>query len=127
EISCICRDQGFLTSLLPVVQAACSPEDLQRTIAFTENLCRDNGVTISITTGASASEPTTVTSSSTLPAASASGTGGLGGSGNGTGGGVTTPTPTPAAAPGSGVEGMGALVNFGMLVGGVVAGAVVLL
>ncbi|KAL8917241.1 MAG: hypothetical protein Q9208_008080 [Pyrenodesmia sp. 3 TL-2023] len=128
EISCICRDQGFLTGLLPVVEAACSPEDLQRTIAFTENLCRDNGVPISITASADASEPTTVTSSSTLPAASASGTGGLGGSGNGTGGGgVVTPTPTPSAAPDSGVKGKGALVNLGLVVGGVVVGAVVLL
>ncbi|KAI4179684.1 MAG: hypothetical protein LQ346_007150, partial [Caloplaca aetnensis] len=116
DIPCICRNQGFLTSLLPVVEAACSPEDLQKTIAFTEKLCGDNGVSISITTSGSTMEPTATTgSSSTLPAASASGTGGSLNPGNGTvGGGVVTPTPTPAAGPNSGVQGMMGLVNVGM-------------
>lgn len=29
EVECICKDQSFLSSLLPVVEKACSPADLQ--------------------------------------------------------------------------------------------------
>ena len=29
EIACICKDQSFVASLLPVVEKACSPADLQ--------------------------------------------------------------------------------------------------
>ncbi|KAI4123304.1 MAG: hypothetical protein LQ338_005329 [Usnochroma carphineum] len=123
DFSCICKDQSFITSLLPVVQKACSPEDFQKTLTFTQNLCKANGAPLSITTSASSAETTSVTS--TLPAASASGTGGSLHPGNSTNGGKpTTPSPSPASAPSSGVEGMIGLVHVGMLVCGVMAGAV---
>ncbi|KAI4140793.1 MAG: hypothetical protein L6R39_005655, partial [Caloplaca ligustica] len=115
DFPCICNDQSFLTSLLPVVEAACSPEDLQKTTAFTQKLCRDNGVTLNIPTGAASSASATATdgmaATSTMAAATASGSGGAGNGGNGTTGGrPTTPTPTPQAQPpNSGVGGMGGL------------------
>ena len=31
DIDCICKDQSFITSLLPIVEKDCSPADLQST------------------------------------------------------------------------------------------------
>ncbi|KAL8939800.1 MAG: hypothetical protein Q9216_003151, partial [Gyalolechia sp. 2 TL-2023] len=55
DFPCICRDTTFLRTLLPIVQSRCSEEDFQKTVDFTQGLCRDSGVPISV--GGSASTP----------------------------------------------------------------------
>jgi hypothetical protein len=66
DVNCICKDQSFINSLLPVVEKKCNPADLQsnyvsksqtltkvsnkdkETVAFTKNLCDSVDVTITV-------------------------------------------------------------------------------
>ncbi|CAF9920573.1 MAG: hypothetical protein ALECFALPRED_001571 [Alectoria fallacina] len=68
DIECICKDQSFISSLLPVVRNACSPADLQKTIAFTESLCDTVGITIAVPT----STPTGNSTGAPLPISTSS-------------------------------------------------------
>ncbi|MCJ1357548.1 MAG: hypothetical protein MMC33_007544 [Icmadophila ericetorum] len=46
DIQCVCKDQSFLNSLLPVLEKACDPSDVAKAVAFAEQLCAESGVTI---------------------------------------------------------------------------------
>ncbi|KAL8836411.1 MAG: hypothetical protein Q9176_006350 [Flavoplaca citrina] len=128
--ACICRNQGFLDSLLPVVQAECSPEELQRTIEFTRGYCSDAGVDLAISTSADAASPTATDSapSPSMAAPSATASNGTMTPGNSTEGGVpTSPDPSPQPAPDSGVAGfVGLAKNAGVLGAVAMAAAMVL-
>ncbi|KAL8847273.1 MAG: hypothetical protein Q9198_011238 [Flavoplaca austrocitrina] len=155
DAACICRNQGFLDSLLPVVQDQCSPEELQSTffpsfhlhlriktrserlmrfsigtIEFTRGFCSDAGVDLAISTSADAASPTATDSapSPTMAAPSATASNGTMTPGNSTEGGVpTSPDPSPQPAPDSGVAGLvGLAKNAGVLGAVAMAAAMVL-
>ncbi|MCJ1252847.1 hypothetical protein MMC24_000653 [Lignoscripta atroalba] len=63
DYACICSDSAFLAGLQPVVQAACSPADLAKTIAFAQQLCASVGVTMN--TGAASAPAITIAPAST--------------------------------------------------------------
>ncbi|MCJ1426688.1 hypothetical protein MMC29_004591 [Sticta canariensis] len=68
NLECICNDQGWLAKLLPQVQKDCSPADLAKTIAFTQNLCKTVGVELNIpalnsTTAVESETPASATAS----------------------------------------------------------------
>ncbi|CAF9912943.1 MAG: hypothetical protein HETSPECPRED_001267 [Heterodermia speciosa] len=48
DIGCICKDQSFISSLLPVVEKACSPADLQKTVDFAEAFCKSAGISLTV-------------------------------------------------------------------------------
>ncbi|KAL8867207.1 MAG: hypothetical protein Q9174_005811, partial [Haloplaca sp. 1 TL-2023] len=102
DFACICRNQDYISSLLPVIQEACSPEDLQATIDFTTDLCRNNGVPdFAVSTSSAATEEPTSTVSGAMSTASASG--GSMNPGNSTNGGnPVSPGPSPQPNPPSG-------------------------
>ncbi|CAO1599016.1 MAG: hypothetical protein LQ349_001593 [Xanthoria aureola] len=128
--ACICKNQNFLDSLLPVVRAACSPEELQRTVEFTTQFCANAGVDLAITTSSAAASPTatdsTISSAGAAPSATASN--GTLTPGNSTGGGAPqSPDPTPQPAPDSGVAGMVGLARNAGILGVVVLGTMMVL
>ncbi|KAI4247254.1 MAG: hypothetical protein L6R40_001597 [Gallowayella cf. fulva] len=119
DAACICKNQSFLASLLPLIEGACSPEELKKTVDITTKFCSDAGVPLAVTTSASTAMP-----SSTVAAPMATASNGTLTPGNSTQGGVPQPpSPTPKAAPESGVAGsLGLLKEAGML-GALVVGA----
>ena len=69
DVGCICKDQSFINSLLPVVEKACDPADLQssscdlsimrtvisdfftaETVDFAETFCKSAGITLTVPT-----------------------------------------------------------------------------
>ncbi|MCJ1224468.1 hypothetical protein MMC12_001113 [Toensbergia leucococca] len=64
DFKCICTDQSFISSLLPVVQNSCSAADFQKTITFTQNLCSSVGITLNIAS---------ITAAATAPSMSSAG------------------------------------------------------
>ncbi|KAL8654920.1 MAG: hypothetical protein Q9226_003244 [Calogaya cf. arnoldii] len=128
DAACICRNQDFLDSLLPVVREACTPEEFQKTVEFTRQFCGNAGVEPAITTDAASSTATDSTTSTAVAAPSATASNGTLIPGNSTDGGVlTSPDPTPQPAPDSGVAGFSGLAKSAGMLGVVVMGAVVLL
>ncbi|KAL8860842.1 MAG: hypothetical protein Q9178_002872 [Gyalolechia marmorata] len=127
--ACICRNQDFLSSLLPVVEANCSPEEVQRTVEFTTNFCRGAGVTLDITTSGTPSPTATDSaSSSTVAASTATASNGSLTPGNNTQGGAPqSPDPSPQPAPDSGVAGSVALARDAGILGMILVGAVMVL
>ncbi|KAL9593346.1 MAG: hypothetical protein Q9179_005938 [Wetmoreana sp. 5 TL-2023] len=112
DLPCICKNQNFISSLLPVVKNACPPEDLK-------------SVPITISTSSIASSPTSTLAGGT---AAPSGSGGPSVPGNSTGGPLTSPSPSPQAAPFSGAVGlMEETGMLGSMVGALVACGAVLL
>ncbi|KAL8785615.1 MAG: hypothetical protein Q9213_003269 [Squamulea squamosa] len=135
DAACICKNPNYLSSLLPVVRAACSPEELQNglhyptgTVEFTRKFCADAGVNLQITTSASSSAATeTPTSTLAAPGATAS-NGTTLNPGNSTVGGAPQPAnPTPQSPPISGVAGLVGLAKNGGILGVVIVGAVMVL
>ncbi|KAL8736912.1 MAG: hypothetical protein Q9181_002208 [Wetmoreana brouardii] len=125
DLPCICKNQNFISSLLPVVEKACPPEDLKKTVDFTTNLCKNAGVPITITTSSIASSPTSTLAGG---AAAPSGSGGPLVPGNSTGGPLTSPSPSPQAAlPSGAVSLMKEIGMLGSVVGALVACGAVLL
>ncbi|KAM0803159.1 hypothetical protein BDR22DRAFT_89603 [Usnea florida] len=57
DYSCLCKDQSFISSLLPVVEKDCSPADLQKTIETTESFCDGVGITIAVPTSTQYAAP----------------------------------------------------------------------
>ncbi|KAI4116498.1 MAG: hypothetical protein LQ345_003098 [Seirophora villosa] len=123
DFPCICRNEAFLASLLPVVREACSPDELAQVTAIAQNLCRENGVTLDIpTTTTSAGEeqqPTTTMMTGGGGGGMATGTGGAGTNNNGTVGSTGMPSPTQVVQePGSGAGVVGASLGAVLLLGG---------
>ncbi|KAL8671758.1 MAG: hypothetical protein Q9168_003753 [Polycauliona sp. 1 TL-2023] len=129
DAPCICKNRSFLDGLLPVVKAACSPEELQKTIDFTTKFCGDAGVNLAATSSsADASSPTTATSSAAVSAPSATSANGTMTPGNSTEGGMpNSPSPSPQAAPASGVAGLVGMAKNAGVLGVVFVGAVLML
>ncbi|KAL8927610.1 MAG: hypothetical protein Q9172_001320 [Xanthocarpia lactea] len=127
--ACICRNQDFLSSLLPVVERNCSPEEVQRTVEFTRNFCRDAGVTLELpTTAVPSPTATDSASSSTVAASTATASNGSLTPDNSTQGGAPqSPDPSPQPAPDSGVAGSVALVRDAGILGMILVGAVMVL
>ncbi|KAI4278666.1 MAG: hypothetical protein L6R38_005195 [Xanthoria sp. 2 TBL-2021] len=127
--ACICKNQNFLDSLLPVVTEACSPEELQRTVEFTQKFCANAGVNLAIPTSSAASPTATEpTASSAVAPPSATASNGTITPGNSTEGGAPqSPDPTPQPAPDSGVAGLVGLAKNAGVLGVVVMGAVMVL
>ncbi|KAI4256053.1 MAG: hypothetical protein L6R42_006428 [Xanthoria sp. 1 TBL-2021] len=127
--ACICRNQNFLDSLLPVVREACSPEEFQRTVDFTRQFCGNAGVDLAIPTSSVASPAATdSTTPTTVAVPSAAASNGTMTPGNSTEGGAPqSPDPTPQPAPGSGVAGLVGLAKNAGVLGVVVMGAVMVL
>lgn len=136
DFPCICRDTSFLATLLPVVESSCSEEDFQKTVEFTQGLCKDAGVPITVGSSVSASASTSTSTatvgeevtSTVVASVSASATGSVGvgnvtgtAGGNGTTSGNGTvqgsPSPSPQAGDGSGAGSLGKLVNLWGMVG----------
>ncbi|KAL8816422.1 MAG: hypothetical protein Q9223_004562 [Gallowayella weberi] len=123
DFPCICKNQNFLASLVPVVEKACTPEELKKTVDFTTQFCLKAGVPIAVTTSGAAS---TSTPTSTVAAPMATASNGTLIPGNSTQGGVPqSPNPTPQPAPNSGVAGLARLAKQAGVLGLVVVGAVI--
>ncbi|KAL8906826.1 MAG: hypothetical protein Q9171_006106 [Xanthocarpia ochracea] len=126
--ACVCRNQDFVSSLLPVVRSNCSPEEFQRTVELATNLCREAGVTLDVTTSAASPTATDSPSSSTIAASTATASNGSLTPGNGTQGGTPqSPDPSPQPPPDSGVAGSVALARDAGILGMILVGAVMVL
>ncbi|KAL8945801.1 MAG: hypothetical protein Q9183_008003, partial [Haloplaca sp. 2 TL-2023] len=120
DFTCICENEDYINSLLPVIQEACSPEDLQRTLDFTEELCRNNGVPdFTVSTSSATEEAPTSTMSGAMSSASA--TGGSMNPGNSTNGG-NPQSPGPSQQPDEPSGAMGSAQVSGVM--GVAMGAI---
>lgn len=93
DVACICKDQSFIYSLLPVVQKACPPDDVQskceymetdaladwstETLDFTRKLCKTAGITLTVsippTAGAASSAPAPASTVNSAPTKSSDG------------------------------------------------------
>ncbi|MCJ1360575.1 MAG: hypothetical protein MMC33_010583 [Icmadophila ericetorum] len=75
DFACICKDQSFLNSLLPLIEKACSSSDVQKTIQVAEALCANAGVTITVPSipGATITVPSVAGATITVPSISVTG------------------------------------------------------